>query len=128
MTLRDIITTHYANQNEIDEFHSFRYHHINGHDALISEIQALNADPTFQFRIHLDEHKNVVYSQIDGSETTTISEVIDYLDDLKRTLIELDTTDKLGHIAMVSDEDNEEFFIDLLERGKQIYINVDSRI
>lgn len=130
MTLRDIITTHYETQNEIDAHHSFKYHHSDGHDALIREIQALNADQSFQFTIQLDEDKNVVYSYHGAkeTETTTVSEVIRYLDGLKRTLIELDNADKLGHIAMVSEEDSEEFYIDLIERGKQIYINVDTNI
>lgn len=130
MTLRDTIERHYDTQNEIDEFHTFKYHHQDGHDGLINEIQALNADPTFQFTVQLDEHKNVVYSYHGAkeTETTTIKHVIDYLDGLKRTLIELDNADKIGHIAMVNDVDSDEFYIDLMERSKQIYINVDSRI
>ena len=128
MTLRDIIKKHYANQNAIDEFHSFKYHHTDGHQALIREIQALNADQSFHFKIYLDEDKNVVYSRVDGNETTTIKHVIDYLDELKRTLIELDHADKLGHIAKVENDGSEEFYIDLIERSKQIYINVDSLI
>lgn len=128
MTLRDIITTHYETQNEIDAHHSFKYHHQNGHQSLIREIQALNADQSFPFKINLEEDKNVVYSQVDRNETTTIKHVIEYLDDLKRVLIELDNANKIGHIAMVSEEDSEEFYIDLIERGKQIYINVDTNI
>lgn len=128
MTLRDTIIKHYETQNEIDEYHTLDYLNNNGHDALIREIQALNADQSFPFKIHLDEDKNVVYSQVDRNETTTIKHVIDYLDGLKRTLIELDNADKLGHIAMVNDKDSEEFYIDLIERGKQIYINVDTNI
>ena len=128
MTLRDIIKKHYANQNKVDEYHTFKYYHSDGHQALIREIQALNADQSFSFKIHLDEDKNIVYSEVDSSETTTIKHVINYLDDLKRTLIELDHADKLGHIAKVSEDGSEEFYIDLLERGKQIYINVDSDI
>lgn len=128
MTLRDIIARHYATQDEIDEFHTIKYHHKDVHQALINEIQALNADPSFPFKIRLDEHNHVVYSEVDSNETTTIKHVIDYLDDLKRVLSELDTTDKLGHIAMVGQDDREEIYIDLLERGKSIYINVGSRI
>lgn len=128
MTLRDIITTHYETQNEIDEFHTLDYVNNNGHDALIREIQALNADQSFSFKINLDEGKNVVYSEVDSSETTTIKHVIEYLDELKRTLIELDQADKLGHIAKVGEDGSEEFYIDLIERGKQIYINVDTNI
>ena len=130
MTLKDTIIKHYETQNAIDEFHTFKYHHKDGHQSLIREIQALNADQSFQFTIQLDEDKNVVYSYHGAkeTETTTVSEVIRYLDELKRTLIELDNANKIGHIAMVSEEDSEEFYIDLIERGKQIYINVDSRI
>ena len=67
-------------------------------------------------------------SEVDSSETTTIKHVIEYLDELKRTLIELDQADKLGHIAKVGEDGSEEFYIDLIERGKQIYINVDTNI
>ena len=130
MTLRDTIIKHYETQNEIDEYHTLDYVNNNGHQALINEIQALNADKTFEFTIQLDKDKNVVYSYHGAkeTETTTVSEVIRYLDELKRTLIELDQADKLGHIAKVEDDDSEEFYIDLLERGKQIYINVDTNI
>ena len=130
MTLRDAITRHYETQNEIDEFHTFKYHHTDGHQALIREIQALNIDKTFQFTVQLTPDHSIVYSYHGAKhiETSTVSEVIRYLDDLKRTLTELDQADKLGHIAKVEDEDSEEFFIDLLERGKQIYINVDNCI
>ena len=130
MTLKDTIIKHYETQNAIDEFHTFKYHNKDGHQALINEIQALNADKTFEFTIQLDKDKNVVYSYHGAkeTETTTVSEVIRYLDELKRTLIELDQTDKLGHIAKVGEDGSEEFYIDLIERGKQIYITVDSLI
>lgn len=130
MTLRNTIERHYETQNAIDEYNTFKYHHQDGHQALIREIQALNADKTFEFTIQLDKDKNVVYSYHGAkeTETTTVSEVIRYLDELKRTLIELDQADKLGHIAKVGEDGSEEFYIDLIERGKQIYITVDSLI
>lgn len=93
MNLKETILKHNAAQEYKDGFYSIDYANEGSHAALINEIKVLNDDLTFKY-------------------TADVSEVIQYIDDLKQSLLTYDSADKVGYIPKgitIQDRDIQRF-------------------
>lgn len=127
MNLQETIQQHNAEQEFKDDIFTLEYANTGSHAALIKEIKAINADNSFPFKVQLTDDNSIHYSYFPAkdSESADFADLIQYLDILKRQLLELDSTNKLGHIAKVNDDEGTQtFYIDGLNVGEDMTINV----
>ena len=127
MNLKDTIQQHHAAQEFKDDIFTLEYANTGSHAALIKEIRAINSDNSFPYKVQLTSDNSIQYSHFPAKETESadFADLIQYLDILKRQLLELDSTNKLGHIAKVNDDQGvQTFYIDGLNAGEDMTINV----
>ncbi|WP_026859534.1 hypothetical protein [Jeotgalicoccus psychrophilus] len=127
MNLQETIEQHNAEQEYKDDIFTLEYANKGSHAALIKEIMAVNSDINFPFKVQLTDDNSIHYSYFPAKETESadFSDLIQYLDILRNTLIELDSANKIGHIAKVNDDEGSQtFYIDGLNVGKDMTINV----
>ena len=127
MNLKETIQNHYEAQEFKDDIFSIDYANTGSHPALIKEIKAVNSDINFPFKVQLtaDNLISCSYFQAKDTESADFSDLIQYLDILRNTLIELDSSNKIGHIAKVNDDEGAQiFYIDGLNAGEDMTINV----
>ena len=131
MKLKETIQQHHAEQEFKDDIFTLKYDNNGSHAALIKEIKAINSDNSFPFKVQLTDDNLISYSYFPAKETESadFSDLIQHLDILRNTLIELDSANKIGHIAKVSDDDDSEtIYIDGLNTKDSMTINVTKRI
>lgn len=127
MNLKETILKHNETQERKDGFYTIEYDNNGSHAALIKEMKALNNDTSFPFTVQLTANNSIYYSHYGAKaeESADFSDLIQYLDILKRKLLELDSANKIGHIAKVRDEEGTQtFYIDGLNVGEDMTINV----
>lgn len=127
MNLKETIQQHYEAQEFKDDIFTIEYANNGGHAALIKEIKAINSDNSFPFKVQLTDDNSIHYSYFPAkdSESADFAELIQYLDILKRQLLELDSTNKIGHITKVSEEEGAQtFYIDGLNAKESMTISV----
>lgn len=127
MNLQETIQQHHSAQEFKDDIFTLEYDNNGSHAALIKEIKAINSDNSFPFKVQLTDDNSINYSYFPAKETESadFADLVCYLDILKRQLLELDSANKIGHIAKVNDnEGTQTFYIDGLNVGEDMTINV----
>lgn len=125
MNLKETIEQHNAEQEYKDDIFTIEY--ASSHAALVKEIKTLNNDRSFLYKVQLtaDNLISCSYFPAKDTESADFSDLIQYLDILRNTLIELDSSNKIGHIAKVNDDEGAQiFYIDGLNAGEDMTINV----
>lgn len=127
MNLKETIEQHNEAQEYKDAIFTIEYANNGSHAALIKEMKAVNNDRSFPYKVQLTDDNSIQYSYFPAknTESTDFGELIQYLDILKRQLLELDSANKIGHIAKVNDDEGSQiFYIDGLNAGEDMTINV----
>lgn len=127
MNLKETIEQHNEAQEYKDDIFTLNYANSSSHGALVKEIKAANSDRSFPYKVQLTDDNSIQYSYFPakGTESADFSDLIQYLDILRNTLIELDSANKIGHIAKVNDDEGAQiFYIDSLNVGEDMTINV----
>lgn len=127
MNLKDTIQQHHAAQEFKDDTFTLEYANTGSHVALIKEIKAVNSDNSFPFKVQLTDDNLISYSYFPAKDTESadFADLVRYLDVLKHELLELDSANKIGHIAKVNDNEGAQiFYIDSLNVGEDMTINV----
>ena len=131
MKLKETIQQHHAAQEFKDDIFTIEYANNGSHGSLIKEMKTINGDNSFPFKVQLTDDNSIHYSYFPAKETESadFGDLIQYLDILKRQLLELDSTNKLGHITKVSEEEGAQtFYIDGLNANENMTINVHKQI
>lgn len=127
MNLQETIQQHHSAQEFKDDIFTLEYDNNGSHGSLIKEIKALNNDRSFPYKVQLTDDNLISYSYFPAKETESadFADLVRYLDILKHELLELDSANKIGHIAKVNDDEGAQiFYIDSLNTGEDMTINV----